>query len=171
MDAIQNSAAGKTGAISGNMLKALQTNASGLANQDYSQWYNNLVNSWQNLWGAQNTNYNQQYQDQSQNRNQIISALGGISASGQNAAVQTGGFGQSAVNAIGNNIQTAAGSQGLGAIGQANALSGVLNNPSLQSGITNGLNFLVGNGGGSSSGTGPYNYTGGYTPIQPQYGF
>lgn len=41
--AIQNSAASKGGLVGGNTLMALQSNASGLANQDYQQYVGNLM--------------------------------------------------------------------------------------------------------------------------------
>lgn len=41
--AIQNSAAAKGGLVGGNTLQALQTNASGLASQDYQQYITNLM--------------------------------------------------------------------------------------------------------------------------------
>src|ERR1700731_3394252 len=57
-DAVQNSAAGRTGAVSCNMLQALQQNANGLASQDWNNWYNQDVNSWsnnnQNWWNVYN---------------------------------------------------------------------------------------------------------------------
>lgn len=43
IDAIQNSASAQGGVVSGNTLKALQTYGTGLANQNYQQWINNLL--------------------------------------------------------------------------------------------------------------------------------
>lgn len=151
-DAIQNSAAGRTGAISGNMLRALQGNAQGLASQDYGNFYNNLVNSWSNLYPATVQNYQQQYSDASNNRNQIIGALSNMASAGQGAGVQQGNFGQQAVTGIGNNIIGGANAQAAGTIGSANALTGgingVLNSLNAGGSGNNPLNFLFGNSGG-----------------------
>ncbi len=148
-NATQNSAAARTGAVSGNMLRQLQTNAQGLASGD---WWNN----------------GQQYQDQGDLRNQIINALTNIGGSGQNAAAQLGGFGQSAASSIGNNLNLAGSARAAGILGSSNALSngfsGAANSlGSLFSGGNNPLSFLFGNnsgqdfGGGSDAGiTNPY---------------
>lgn len=147
MNAIQNSAAGRTGAVSGNMFRALQDRAAGLASNDYGNWYNNLVNSWQNLWTANNQNYTQNYNDVNTQRNRIIGVLQNLASGGAQAGTNTGQFGQQAVSNIGANLGTAAAAQGAGAIGQANTLSGLFQNPQLQTGISNGLNYLFGNSG------------------------
>lgn len=89
IDAIQNSAVGKAGTLSGNTLKALDTFGTGLANQDwwnaYNKYHTNYVNQYnsenQNYWnqansaqslydktyGANNTNSLNQYNAQNQN--------------------------------------------------------------------------------------------------------
>lgn len=46
IDAVQNSAAGKSGAVSGNMLRALQEGAQGLASGDWWKFYDRLTDSW-----------------------------------------------------------------------------------------------------------------------------
>jgi hypothetical protein len=143
MNAVQNSAAGQTGAVSGNMLQALQTNASGLANQNWNQFYNNLVQT-----------YGQQYSDAFNNRNQMIAALSGLGSQGQNAAVAQGGFGQSAVQNIGNLLGTQGSAQAAGTAGLGNslgsALSGITGNSSTGGGNNSILNYLFGNGGGGN---------------------
>ena len=61
IDAIQNSAQGQTGGLSGNTLKALTTYGQGLANQDYYNWLDNATsNYWNTLNNAQN-NYWKSY--------------------------------------------------------------------------------------------------------------
>ncbi len=131
-NAIQNSAAGRTGAISGNMLRELQQNAQGLAGQDWWQNYNAMVG-----------NYGNRYQDIANQRNTIIGGLGTMAGAGQNAAVQGGGFGTSAVNQIGNNLNLAGSAQAAGILGSSNAMSG---------GINSAIQNLFGGGGGSGSG-------------------
>lgn len=120
-NAIQNSAAGRTGAVSGNMMRALQQNASGLANQDWWNNYNAVV-----------SNYLNRYNDVANQRSTIIGGLGSLAGSGQNAAAQLGGFGQSAVSNIGGLLGTLGSSQAAGILGSSNALSsgisGALNN-------------------------------------------
>lgn len=189
MDATQNSAAGRTGAISGNMLQALQRNAGGIADQDWWNFYNQDVNSWRNNFDAANTswgnnsqnwwnvynaigaNYGQQYQDIANQRNTITSVLGGLGATGQNAAANLGGFGQAAATSIGNAAITGANAQGAakiaGANSFANAMPGVGNaitsllNPNSGSG-NGGLNYLIGGNQQASMG---------YTPSESIYQF
>jgi len=150
-NAIQNSAAGQTGAISGNMLKALQTNATGLADQDYGNFYNNLVN-----------NYATRYNDVGNNRNQILNVLGALSGQGQNAAAQLGGFGQNAVTSIGNNLNLAGSAQAAGTVGSANAFTTALNGLSANPSVNSALSFLFNGGsGGGGSGYGNGDFGGG----------
>jgi hypothetical protein len=145
-NATQNSAAARTGAISGNMMKGLQTNAQGLASGD---WWTNF--------NAVNQNYQQKYQDQGDIRNQIINYLTGLAGSGQNAAAQLGGFGQNAASAIGSNLIGAGNARAAGIVGSSNAMSGGLNGAASSlsslfggggSGGSNPLDFLFGNSGG-----------------------
>jgi hypothetical protein len=148
-NAIQNSAAGRTGAVSGNMLRALQGNATGLANND---WWNN--------YNAVLGNYANRYSDIANQRSTIIGGLGSLAGAGQNAAAQLGGFGQSAVNNIGGLLGTLGSSQAAGILGQSNALSsgigGALNN--IDFGALFGALGIGGGGGGGGfpSGATPY---------------
>lgn len=149
-DAIQNSAAGRTGAVSGNMMKALQANATGLAGQD---WWNNYK--------AVLGNYGNRYQDIADQRKTVIGGLGNLAGAGQNAAAQTGGFGTSAANAIGGNLNLAGSAQAAGTLGSNNALTGGMNNAiwSLlqgQGGGSSPLAYLLGNSGRSGYGAGDY---------------
>jgi len=150
-NAIQNSAAGRTGAVSGNMLKALQTNATGLADQDYSNFYNNLVN-----------NYSTRYNDVANNRNQIVSVLSALGGQGENAAAQTGTFGANAASSIGNNLNLAGSAQAAGTLGSANALTTALNSLSGNPSVNSALSFLFNGGsGGGGSGYGNGDFGGG----------
>lgn len=144
-DAIQNSAAGKTGAVSGNMLKALQTNASGLAAQDWNNFYQNLL-----------TNYSTRYNDAANSRNQIINVLGSLGGMGQNAAAGLGGLGQSAVGSIGNNLNLAASANAAGTLGATNAYTNAFNSLSNNPSVNSALSFLFNGGNGSGYGNGDF---------------
>ncbi len=144
-DAIQNSAAGKTGAVSGNMMKALQTNATGLAGQDWWNYYQQLVN-----------NYGQRYADEQLRRTNATQVWGGLAGAGQNAAAQMGGFGTTAATNIGSNIATAGSAQAAGQIGAGNAFSNAFNSPNFQNGVNSGVNYLLAN---QQQPAGGYNYS------------
>lgn len=137
-DAVQNSAAGKTGAISGNALTAIGKQTAGYADTDYWNYYNALL-----------TNYYNRYNDISNNRNQILTGLEWLGGSGQNAATNLGGFSQSSAT-----------NQGNYGIYGSNALSSGL------TGFGNSLsNYGYGRGYGGGYDYGGYGYdtgTGGY---------
>lgn len=146
MNAVQNSSAGRNGAISGNMMRSLQSNAGGLANQDYWTFYNALLG-----------NYGNRYQDISNQRNMITGTLSNIAGAGQSAAANQGQLGQQAVSNIGGLLGTLGSAQAAGILGGSNALSsgfsGLFN--SLTGGGGNGgINYLLGGGGGSGGGGG-----------------
>lgn len=180
--AITNSAAGQTGAISGNTLAALQSNAYGLANQD---WYNanNLYN--QNYLLGYNTdvnNYNLTNQAYWQNYNalnnynmQTFNQLYDISGTGQNAAANLGGLGQQNVNAQTNAMMTGASATAAGILGSANAITGAitspqvnnaLTSPSVTNALTTAFNSLTGANPGAGQ-TQPYYPTTGYSSGYP----
>lgn len=188
-DAVQNSAAGRTGAISGNMLTSLQRNAGGIADQDWWNFYNadvsswgNNVGNWWNVYNGINQNYQQRYQDQANNRNQMISALGSFGASGQNAAANLGGFGQAAATSMGNAAIGAANANAAGRVASTNAFTGGASQignaiSSMMGGNNNGgggpLAFLQGsnNSGGGYGGNNfpgayasPSDFSGGFNP-------
>lgn len=137
--AIQNSAAGKTGALSGNMLQALQQNASGLANQDFQQFYQNLTGGQLQGYNANtqaqtanfnagNANYWNQYDAANQNQTNTFDRLFNLSQLGQSAAAGAGNTGA----ALAGNIGQAQIGQGnaiaAGQIGGAQALTSGINN-------------------------------------------
>jgi hypothetical protein len=134
-NAIQNSAAGRTGAISGNMLKALQTNASGLASQDWTNFYNNL-----------NTNYQTRYGDIANQRSTVLSILQNLISGGQAAAAQQGQFGQQSVSNIGSLLGTQGSANAAGILGSSNALTNALSGLTNNSGFTNAISTLFGGG-------------------------
>lgn len=143
MDAIQNSAAGRTGAISGNMLKALQTYGTGLANQDWYNANNLLTNRWLN-----NTNlFNQ-------NKQQGFNFLNALTGQGQSAAAGVGAAGIQTGQGIANNQIGAGNAQAAGIVGAGNALTSGINGflaPNAAGGsISNFLNSLF--SGGSTNG-------------------
>ncbi len=133
--AIQNSAAGRGGAIGGNSLMALQQNAQGLASQD---WYNannlNISNfdtslgGWQAQQNANVQNFGTAYDATRGNQNYLLSALQNLTGSGQNAAANLGGFGATAAGNIGNDLIGAGNATAAGQIGVANAVGGGVNN-------------------------------------------
>jgi len=110
-DAAQN-AASRSG-ISGNTLKALTQYGQGVAGQDYQQQFNNYTGQ----------------------QNRLYSMLQNLAGSGQNAAVQQGGFGAQAASQIGANTIGAGNAQAAGQVGGTsainNALNGLVNNPNI----------------------------------------
>ena len=126
MNAVQNSASAQGSAIGGNTLQALQTNAQGLASQDYWNWYNAQT-------GLQNRGLNY---------------LQALSGGGQNAAAQTGAFGSQAAGNIANTITQAGNANAAGTIGVANSVAGGLNGVG-----SNYLLYSMMNGGGGGAGT------------------
>ena len=130
-DAITNAAGGR-GGLGGNVLRALQGNAVGLANQDWYNYLNQLRTGYGDLTG------------------QLQQLIGG----GQNAAANLGGFSTSVGGQLGSNIIGAGNAQAAGIIGGANALSG-----GLQGANSNALLFALMNqnqgGGGLFGGSVP----------------
>lgn len=105
INAIDNSAAARGGIGGGNTLKALDQFGQGLANTDYQQAFNN---------------YTQQQQ-------QLYSFLSGGVGTGANAAAGLGGFGAQTGANIGSNLIGAGNAQAAGQVGAANAATGGLN--------------------------------------------
>lgn len=149
LNSARNAAIPSGGALSGNMLKALQTNASGLANQDWYNYLNSQFNQYNTSFNAQNQTYQQRVNEQIQNQQQTFNMLNALSGAGQNAAANLGGIGTQVGTQIGNNLIGQGAATAAGTVGSANAQIG-------------GLNSLVGlfgggggiGGGGSSGGGG-----------------
>lgn len=174
LGAVQNSNAAQNGALSGNTLKALSQNATGLANQD---WYNYL-NSQLNLFNAQNTAYNtgfntyntgytqnnqnywNQYNALNNQNQQTFNMLQTLSGAGQNAGANLGSLGSQLGQSVGSNLIGAGNAQAAGTVGSANALTGGINSlltaalsPSTNYNGSNSLlaTLLGGGGGGANS--------------------
>lgn len=98
--------------------------------------------------GLANTDYQQAYSNYNNNMGNIYSRLAGLAGTGQNAAVQQGGFGANFATSAGNNILGAANAQSAAQVSGANALSGGIN------GVYNNLltQQILGNSQGSSLG-------------------
>jgi hypothetical protein len=159
--ALQNAGANTTGAMSGNVLKALQGYGTGLANQDFQQAYQNYATNYQNQFGANNSNYWNQYNAMNQQNSNAFNWLSQLSGMGQNAAAQTGGFGANAATNIGSAQIGAGNALAAGQVGQANALTGGLNSLTTNllsptSGYQNSLlaSLLQGGGGQAAYGAG-----------------
>lgn len=131
--AIQDAGAGVTGALSGNTLKSLQGYGTGLAGQDFWNWYN-----------AQNSQYWNQYNAAANRQGQVYNMFAGLSGQGLGAATQTGQFGQAAVSNIGNDIMSGAAASAAGTVGATNAITGGINSL----GTAALLQSLYGGGGG-----------------------
>jgi len=139
-NAVLNNASALGGVNSGNTLKALTAYGQGLANQDFQQAYNNYTN----------------------NQNNIFGRLFSLTGTGQNAAANLGGFGQSYAGAVGSNLAGIGNAEAAGSVSQGNILSNLLNNPQLQSSFQNLFN--TGGGGFNFGGQTPgNNYGGGLT--------
>lgn len=110
-DAVLNNASRLGGVNSGNTLKALTTFGQGLANQDFQQAYNNYTNNQSNLF------------------NRLYSLTG----TGQNAAASLGGFGQNYADAAGSAYGSIGNANSAGSIATGNTLSNLFTNPDLQS--------------------------------------
>ncbi len=153
--AIQNSAAGKTGALSGNMLQALQGNASGLANQDYGQFYNWLTQGQLTNYNAANNNYWNQYDAANQNQTNTFNRLFSLGQLGSNAAAGAGQTGAGLTSNIGNALIGQGQALASGQVGSANALASGIGGAagSISGSNFNPLAFLFGQGGGALGGT------------------
>ncbi len=127
-NAIQNSAAGKTGAVSGNMLKALDQYTVGAADQDYWNAYNAYAQDYGKQYGSLSNNYwNTANFDQTQQANQF-NRLYNTAQSGAQAASSTGQFGTAAAQGIGQSLVGAGNAQAGGILGATNAVNAGLTN-------------------------------------------
>lgn len=73
--------------------------------------------------GLASNEFNNAYSQYNTNMNNIWNRLYGMSASGQNAAAQLGGFGANAASQVGNNLTSAGAAQAGGYMGAANTLA------------------------------------------------
>jgi hypothetical protein len=124
--ALQNSQAAKDGVLSGAALKDLIGFNQGMAS-----------NAYQNAFGR--------YMTQNETTYKRLADMLGI---GENAAAGVGNMGVQATNNIGNMLTSGAAAQAAGTVGQANALTGALNNGM---GYYMLNNMLGGSAGGMSS--------------------
>jgi hypothetical protein len=163
-NAIQNSAAGKTGAVSGNMLKALQTNAQGLASKDYNSWLTNATNFGTQNYTAGRQNYFDQYNIGAQQQGNLFQRLLSLAGLGQGAAANVGTTGTQLAGNVGGAQIGAGNALAAGQVQSANNITGGLNNflqallsPNVgnnsgQSALTGLLaQFGFGGGGGAAS--------------------
>ena len=104
--ALQNSAAGTSGLVSGNSLRSLM---------DYGQ--NSASQEYQNAFNRYNTN-----------QNNIYNRLSNIAGIGQTSANASGQMGMTAAGNIGSAQMAGGAAAAAGAIGQGNAISGAINN-------------------------------------------
>lgn len=161
-EALQNAGAGRTGALSGNVLRALSGAGTQLANQDFQQGYSNYATNYQNQFGANNQNFwNQLNQGNQQNQN-IFSRLFSLGQTGQNAAAGLGGIGQTAATNAGSALIGAGNAGAAGTLGVANSqigginsLSTLLNGPSNQNSIISQILASLSGGGGGNQGYTP----------------
>lgn len=136
LGAVQNSAAGQGGLLSGRTLASLNNFAQGTASTNYQNVFNNAL-----------TGYNSAYNTFLNNQNNQYSRLMGLSGQGLTAAQGAGGL----ISGVGGDIASLYGQQGAaaaqGTIGQANAYGSIL--PGMANGLGNGfmLSNLMGGGG------------------------
>ena len=148
MSALQNSAAARGGLLSGNTLQGISQYASGMANNEYEQAYQNFNNN-------QTTSFN---------RLASIAGLGQTGASGINGAAQNyGNAGSSALIGAGNAAAAGYMAQGNAINGAlTGGVSGVGNSLQNQQALAQNQQFL--NSLGNNGGGGYYGGGGGATP-------
>jgi hypothetical protein len=125
--ALQNSQAAQNGVLSGAALKDLIGFNQGMANTAYQNAYTRFA-------------------DQRDTTYKRLADLLGI---GENAAAGVGNMGVQAMNNIGNTLTSGAAAQAAGTVGQANALSGAINNGMgyyMLNNMTGGNMFRTGSG-------------------------
>lgn len=132
LGALKNAGNLQTGLISGNTLKGINDYAQNFAGNSYQQAFNN--------YNAQQSN--------------IFNRLSSIAGLGQTANQTTANAGTAAAGNAGNAMMAGGAAQAAGSIGQANAISGGLNNAASWYGISNFLNPGGGGGGGKGIGGG-----------------
>lgn len=160
-NAIQNSAAGQGGLLSGRTLADLNNYAQGTASTNYQNTFQNSLTQYQSAYQSFLNNQNNQYQ-----------RLMGVSGEGLTAAQGAGGL----ISGIGGDIASLYGQQGAaaaqGTIGKANAFGSILPGIANAAGaVTDWSPWSNGSGGGAPAGfTFPSNTLsdlGGYTGAPP----
>jgi hypothetical protein len=138
--ALQNAGATTTGALSGNILQALQGFGTQQANQDYQQNYQNYATNYGNQFNANNANFWNQYNALNQGNTNTFNWLSQLAGTGQNAGANLGTIGTTAAANTGNALIGAGNAQAAGTVGAANAAAGGLN--SLSTLLTSPSNSL-----------------------------
>ena len=140
--ALQNAGATTGGALSGNVLRALQGYGTGLANADFQQGYQNYAQNYGQQFNANNQNYwgtlNQSNLFNQNTYNWLQTLIG----SGQNAGASLGALGGQAAANIGSTLIGQGSAQAAGISGAASSLATALNPASLNTGNPNS-NFLA----------------------------
>lgn len=135
-NALQNSAAAQGNLLSGNTGAALEQYGQGMAQNDYTNVYNQALQE-----------YQQSYNQFENNQTNEYNRLAGLAGTGQNAASQLGSLGQSAASNVGN-IDIAGGAQqgqSLQNAGAATASGYASLGNLLGSGVSSGTNALAQN--------------------------
>lgn len=144
LQAVQSNAAARGLGVSGAALQGAANYATGLANQTYTNRFNEAQQSWQNVFnqGAAAINRGTLAQQMQQQQYGQFQNLGNL---GENAAAQAGQGGTYAANAISTGLSTGAGQAGnyLQNAGQAQAAGTVGVGNALTSGVNNYLNYSM----------------------------
>ncbi len=126
LGAVTSSAAGKTGALSGNMLKALDTYGTGLASQDYWTAYAAYAKDYQNQYNSLSTNYwDTANFNQKQQQNQYNN-LYNVANLGEAAGAQVGTTGATLSGQAGTALQNAGTATASGITGATKATTGTI---------------------------------------------
>jgi hypothetical protein len=157
LESTQNAAAARGLGVSGAALKGAATFATGLADSNYQNQFNNAQTKYSDILGLNTT--------QQGNLTNQYNRLSGVASLGENAAAQTGNAGTQAANSAGNALIASGNATAAGTTGASNALTGAANNylsynllNSALNGTTGGYPSTVGVAGvnqGMGSGGGP----------------
>lgn len=157
LSALQNSAAARGGLLTGSTLTDINNYAQGAAQTDYSNVYNQMLNTYQ-------TNYNTWSQQQANLFNRLSALAGG----GQTTASQLNSQGLQTGNSIGslltgtgnylsNDLQNAAAARASGYVGSSNAWNSGIGGATSALSELAFLNNFNGSSGGGPYGTGVLN--------------
>src|SRR5215469_5780864 len=159
LNAMQNSAAGQGGLLSGRTLANLNNYAQGTASTNYQNVFNNALTQYQSAYNTFLNNQNNQY-----------SRLMGLSGEGLQAA---GGEGQ-LIQGMGGDIASLMGQQGAAQAGGTMALGQGIGGALNSIGQSFTLNSLMNGGGANDSmatfGSAPWVQGGSMTPVSPIFG-